>query len=114
MPGLRAGFATNAVPSELIEGQVRSQEATDLPPMPRGGQARQDGPEKKAPRVSEVAIEHVIHVPGSVYLFLPLFSHHSDGYADMCARKNEKLAYTHVGILVRAQKQDALHEQLKS
>ena len=30
LPGLRAGFAANAVPSELIERSIRFEEATDL------------------------------------------------------------------------------------
>ena len=40
--------------------------------MPRGGQAPHEWPEKKALRVSEVAIEYARHDPASVYIFLPL------------------------------------------
>ena len=41
--------------------------------MPRGGQAPHEWPEKKALRVSEVAIEYAGHAPASVYILLPLF-----------------------------------------
>ena len=84
-----------------------------MPAMPHTGQAFK-GHKKKAPRVSEVAIEHVRHVRRSIYLFRQFFSHHSDRYANMYAREEEKFAHTRVEILVRAQKHDTLHRQLKT